>query len=729
MRGIGLAFVLAAVLLAYMPATGFGEPNEPEPLVEWKRATSARVTAISEELKILEGELSAAHPLYAVWLNRLAAEFHSLGNIAAQDSQLHTEAAQLHIYAVQFYGRALDIFKESLGATHYLYATTLHEIANVLHSSEDDAQAAELHRQAANILSENLLAEMLGETPAHYDETPQHLLSEAARHWANFLRGFAESDIAHGGRPSEMEWAYLQNLEFSYQILELVSEGLSEREQMAMAERFRDHLDGYLSLALRTDDMAREAFQWILQWKGAIFSRQQRYRRIIPSPVRDLLFDRLLQISQQLERFYRRKHASLPKEQLALLVAEIELARRENRQAVDSRQQLRTLFEWYARLLPKKKLAATLLEDVRAIALSAERDQLEAELSRQSAASGPPWQMVTVEDVAGALPSDSVLVDFLEFGKWSAPQEGELSYQPSIMASILHPNGTVRLIDLGDKQPLLERFAAWRDCLIRDSEMKADQYLCLPDGEELRATLWEPILAALGAPDTVLISPDGILGYLPWAALPGADSTTYLIDEYEIVIQPFPQQMPTLGETAERRQSRESLLLVGNVDYGAAPVERSKPDKQSTALQDTALSRGKEGTYWPALDTLDEIDAVEELFQERAGKGEVQVAAPTRRTGIQKPNCPYFGRDRIARLTQHDASKWCFRQRAPKSTYLHVATHGFFFPMGIQVFPTELGYHPERLSGLVLAGANRRGQRPQDDDGILTAMEVSFMPF
>src|SRR5262249_29220204 len=74
------------------------------------------------------------------------------------------------------------------------------------------------------------------------------------------------------------------------------------------------------------------------------------------------------------------------------------------------------------------------------------------------------------------------------------------------------------------------------------------------------------------------------------------------------------------------------------------------------------------------------------------------------------------------------------RRQAGGHRYLHLATHGFFAPphalsalsgrlgnldpLGRDHFRPAAGWHPGLLSGIVLAGANRRG------DGILTALEL-----
>jgi hypothetical protein len=95
-------------------------------------------------------------------------------------------------------------------------------------------------------------------------------------------------------------------------------------------------------------------------------------------------------------------------------------------------------------------------------------------------------------------------------------------------------------------------------------------------------------------------------------------------------------------------------------------------------------------------------------------------------------------------LQNHEASEAVFKRSAPGRRVLHLATHGFFLgsdcatpavgTRGVGGLATASGRrsnagtadNPLLLSGLALAGANRRAAAgPEDEDGILTAEEVA----
>jgi hypothetical protein len=94
-------------------------------------------------------------------------------------------------------------------------------------------------------------------------------------------------------------------------------------------------------------------------------------------------------------------------------------------------------------------------------------------------------------------------------------------------------------------------------------------------GVALRKLVWEPLEASLAGAETVLISPDGPLCRFPFAALLGQTPNTFLIEERALAVIPVPQLLPQLLASTATNESplagKESLLLVGAVDYGGSP--------------------------------------------------------------------------------------------------------------------------------------------------------------
>ena len=261
----------------------------------------------------------------------------------------------------------------------------------------------------------------------------------------------------------------------------------------------------------------------------------------------------------------------------------------------------------------------------------------------------------------------------------------------------------VAWVDLGPSADIDRAIAAWRPGYGLGEEAQRA-------GATLRQKVWQPLEADFADAKTVLISPDGELAKFPWAALPGTKPGTYLIEEREIAVIPVPQALPELLAKIPATDAAPSLLLVGNVDYRGDAGKLSADNRGQRAVRDGQ-------SEWPPLPgTKDEIARIGDSFRQRFAKGE------------------------IMRLDGGRATAAAVHAAAPNCRYLHFATHGFFADPSVRsaLAPSDKarlamfgelarrqvsGYHPGVLSGIVLAGANRRPENGKDD-GILTALEV-----
>jgi CHAT domain-containing protein len=206
-----------------------------------------------------------------------------------------------------------------------------------------------------------------------------------------------------------------------------------------------------------------------------------------------------------------------------------------------------------------------------------------------------------------------------------------------------------------------------------------------------------------------LVSPDGPLARVPFAALPGGKEGTYLIEDVALAVVPVPAALPDLLAPIKKEgRHRPSLLVVGDVNFDSAEVSAAGADER-------AAPRGALKGWRNLPATSAEADAVKGAFS-RLFKGAVTTE-----------------------LREVEATKKAVRDALTRHRYAHLATHGFFAPAELKsalddapgkreggLFGTEgvTGWHPLLLSGLVLAGANRE-PKPGEEDGVLTALEVS----
>jgi CHAT domain-containing protein len=348
--------------------------------------------------------------------------------------------------------------------------------------------------------------------------------------------------------------------------------------------------------------------------------------------------------------------------------------------------------------------------------LSREKEHLESELSRKSAAFRDLQkpESLTPERLQKALPAGTALVDFLEYQHCSpsAGRKGKEQQEWRLVAFVVQHDNPIVQVDLGPLQPVAGAVDAYREQVgVGKTEPAAAH------AATLRRLVWQPLEPHLKDTHTVLVCPDGALTRFPLAALPGSKPGTYLLEERALAVVPVPQLLPDLLTKKEPdSKAGPALLLVGDVDYGALPGQREVADARSAPRGERAdlLRR------WKALpDTRAEIVAIKDSFQRR------------------------FRQASVTELREKHATETALRTQASRHRFLHLATHGFFAPAELKsalaaskaekARPGDLftekdvtGFHPGLLSGLVLAGANRTAA-PGQDDGILTSLEIATL--
>ncbi len=326
---------------------------------------------------------------------------------------------------------------------------------------------------------------------------------------------------------------------------------------------------------------------------------------------------------------------------------------------------------------------------------------------------------IGLEAVTAALPEGAALVAFVRY----RPPGSVVAPPPRYLAFVLPPGGGDPVaIDLGPA-PDLERevrllrghLAESRGRLGRAGRAGERRYRLIAG--PLRARVWDPIAPHLGSARVVLIVPDGVLWLLSWAALPAAGggylletgpALHYLSAERDLV--PIPRS----------RVPRSELLAVGDPDFEREPgPERADPSPAATARL-----RG------PDAGDRGEPPACGDFRFLRFAPLPGARAEAERLASLWKPGSERGGPGGVTVLLGPRASEALFKKEAPDHAVLHLATHGFFLGEGCAAAAAapEAMDNPLLLSGLALAGANRRGRAAAGDggeDGILTAEEIA----
>ncbi|MDX1943845.1 MAG: tetratricopeptide repeat protein [Pirellulaceae bacterium] len=622
-----------------------------------------------QALEIVKNALGENHPDHAKSLNNLADLYRLQGD--------YTRAEPLH-------RQAAKIWKEALGENHPDFATSLNNLAELYDAQRDYGRAEPLLLQAIEIRKQSLgenhpefalsLNNLAGLYLSQGDYArAEPLYRQAAEIWKKAL-GEHHPDYATSlnnlalvcrsqGEYAQAESLYRQAFEITLRNVELVAALQSERQQIAMAAQGRHRLHHYLTLAVRTNDFQVPVYERLLAWKGMVLARQQAQRAVANRPEIAPIATELRTVSTQLAR-------------VALSAVPLGTAETRQQQIAD---------------------------------LSAQKEALEGKLAAASAEFRAAVQPLTLGDVQATLPPDGALVDLLEYTHVDPAAKNPAQKWELRLAAFVVTGDSLRLVDLHAAAPFHKAIATWRLGLGTTPASKQA-------GQTLREKLWLPIEEHLAGAKTVLISPDGDLGKLPFAALPGKAPGSYLLEEYMLAVVPAARAI-----VAAPRSSRPAgnLLVLGGVDYnrqGAATPDSPLPKPNVAAFSRAARGDGDE-PFLPLEGTKGELATIEKLYRAT------------------------FGDDGFRSLEGAAATEDLFVEQASLHHYLHLATHGYFaaerfksaLDRSTQAERPDLsyasnqslaGYHPGLLSGLALAGAN---QPTEEDDGILTAEEISAL--
>ncbi|MCC6412057.1 MAG: CHAT domain-containing protein [Saprospiraceae bacterium] len=348
--------------------------------------------------------------------------------------------------------------------------------------------------------------------------------------------------------------------------------------------------------------------------------------------------------------------------------------------------------------------------------LEIQANDLEKGLARSIAGYADAIRSVRWQDVQQHLQPSDVAVEFVRFAYYNKSAQ-ECTDSIFYAALILQP---------GSVQPLfIPLFEEKQLAALLQTDGKPqpafynDLYAEGKTGDQLYDLIWKPVVAALPEGATIYCSPSGLLHRINLAAIPTPDGKT-LAEKNRLTTLGSTRQLVVPSPVFAANQNATAQLY-GGIQYDVTPFVAGNTEANHNDLaarrgpdfaqNDTTL-RGENWNYlrWTEV----EISAAAEIMN---GTG----MAVTVKKGA-------------------DATEESFKEMGeggPSPRILHVATHGFFFPdpQGEQAGNEKtfkVSENPMIRSGLVLAGGNyawKNGKplRPDLEDGILTAYEISQM--
>ncbi|MEM9907919.1 MAG: tetratricopeptide repeat protein, partial [Cyanobacteria bacterium P01_D01_bin.44] len=632
----------------------------------------AAVPLYRRALEIQTAVLSPNHPDRATTLNNLSLVAYANGELAS---------------AIELQQQALDIFKVTFGEAHPTVGLLLNNLAEAYRAQGDDNTALPLFEQALAVQQKALSANhpeialtlnnlgLVYTSQKDYAQAEQNLLQalEIVRsslgdkhpHLIPILGNLALLYQQQNRQPEALPLIQ-QNLEIQDYNLDLILSTGSETQKAAYFKSLpslSSTLSFHLQSAADSPEAARLALLATLQRKGRVL---------------DAVTDGLQSLRQQLapaDQTLLEDWAELRSQLATLVIGGI------GNQSPDAYQaQIKTL------------------ED--------QSQALEKTLGDRSAQFRTEAQPVSLDAIQPFIPADAALLEFVVYQPFAPDGSINNAYGPPRYAVyLLKPSGEVVWSDLGETTAIDEQITALRRALQnRGGRLQ-------PLARNLYTTLLAPLEAELAQIDHLLISPDGQLNLMPFAALINGDQ--YLLETHQITYLTSGRDLLRLQQPPAPRQPP---VLVADPNYDTATDMATPPD---TTTRETPNERAADMTnlrFGPLEGTAAEAKEIA-----------TKVNEPIVLTGAEATE------NRIKQL------------QGPR--ILHIATHGFFLADNVAETPgsdstpfSSWGPRPTSgrgtpatpglgdpllRSGLALAGFNAR--QSGTEDGVLTALEAASL--
>ena len=655
------------------------------------------IALFQQALVIREKANGTENPLTALTLNNLGIAQQDSGDLDAAGKSLQ---------------RALEIYEKAEGPDHLDVARAARNLASVLKDSGDYEGAEALIRRALKIRRRSL-----GEDHPYVSADLKHL---------------AEILVLEG-KPEEALKEALEAEEIIRHSIRITSRGLAERQALRYAASHATGLDVALSLAARglPTPQLREI------WDSVIRSRAQ-------------VFDEMAA--------RHRKVAETSDPEVARLAERLSTARVHLANLVVGGPGSEGASE-HVRILEQAREEA-------------ERDERELAAKSTAFRTAQEQGAAGLEEVETSLPPGTALVAYARYAPISTahakiptertsgkpgkrmPREQTAAYAAWILRS---GDPAPAFVPLGPAPAIEKRVEAWRKEAAEDPPPAPEagrlaERRYRETAVRLRQAVWDPVAGKLAGASQVFVVPDDVLNLISLATLPEGKDRYLLETGPEIH---YLSAERDLVRAWKPPQKGSGLLVLGDPDFDkpARPLSED-PTIAKTAVsplaQETTASRavesGSPAGSWVYRGETAECDRFRSTHWEPlpASRREAeQVARLWRRAKAKGPEGTA-----VLQLTGSQAAEATVKLHASEAQVLHLATHAFVlqdrcpsalgaggarsgegFAAGLAL-PPLVGDNPLLLSGLVLAGANRKSpaaETSDGEDGVLTAEEIGSL--
>ncbi len=633
---------------------------------------AAAMPLYQRALRITEAALGPNHPDMAIRLNSLA--------------QIY-EAKRKYESAIRLMEQALRIWEVALGPDHPHVAIALNNLAGHYHSQRQYEKATALYQRSLKIRESTLGSNhpdvahtlhnlaVLNKDQSRYAEA-EHLFQRALRieeevlgqdhpQVAQTLNSLA---LLYGmlNRPTKALRLFQRGLTIETQFMRDVFSSSDETHQFKFTQQKRGEYHAALSLVVKflpdNDWALAIAADLVLARKGLVHESHARTHAVL---LRSLPADLLVDYQQWKETKETRGKLLLHRPSGLSLKAY------------------------------QKKLGTLQKEIVSLESTLLIQNSLVANTIRS--------QRAKLTEIIPSLTRQTVLVEMVKFVEldW---KHNQWAKTPRYVAFVIHQNHAIQLVDLGDAEKLDHivrdalatlRHGRWQDTIEAQRQASRSLYI----------HLWQPLAAAIGNARTLIISPDGMLNLVPFAALLSPEGK-FLIEDYTLMTVTSGRD---LVEGKGKLVPKSDLFLAADPAFDWVSPSLETPKAKITH---TDIDRGKFGKKFIRL----------------KGTAKALKIIP-----------PLVAGDLKSTVHGEQATEQAVVD-ADRPRILHLATHGFFLedqpnlqtdsPLLSEIEPVRISptyENPLVRSGLAFAGANHASQRTESKDGLLTAVEVTAM--
>jgi CHAT domain-containing protein len=260
--------------------------------------------------------------------------------------------------------------------------------------------------------------------------------------------------------------------------------------------------------------------------------------------------------------------------------------------------------------------------------LEAEDEKLQTTISRRSEEFRVQSQPVTLDTVQQRIPADAALVEFFVYQPFDPAAKPDAKPLPErYVAYVLKHTGAPQMKDLGEAAPIDAAIDSLRQALRSPGRSDVARL-----SRALDEQVMQPVRVILGGTKRLLLSPDGELNLIPFAALMD-ERNEYLVKNYSISYLTSGRDLLRLQSAQD---SKQPALALADPAFGSA-VGTASANPQSARMKFNPLP----GTAREARELRRLLPAAEVL----TGAQATEIAVK--------------------------------RARSPR--ILHLATHGFFW--------------------------------------------------